>query len=87
MNHNTPVTIDGYFKQLQTVCDQHNELQQQVMPKVTCTCGDRQALADMHKCLYCHVYYCTTCAERHFGKTIEEWRAENPNPTVEELGR
>jgi len=27
-----------------------------------------------YKCLYCGFWFCTTCAEKHFGKTREEHR-------------
>jgi hypothetical protein len=46
--------------------------------KVRCVCLKLVSWKDMHRCLYCSVFYCKECAEQHFGKTIEQYRAENP---------
>jgi len=40
---------------------------------VHCTCGLQRALPLAYKCLYCGVYFCARCAEKHFGKTIKDW--------------
>jgi hypothetical protein len=41
---------------------------------ITCCCGQRRALTHAYRCLYCGEWYCTTCAEIHFGKTLAEFR-------------
>lgn len=46
---------------------------------LTCPCGWKRSIILMYKCLYCKVYFCTLCAEKHFGKTVEEYRNENSN--------
>jgi len=46
------------------------------MATITCGCGSKRAVVKMYHCLYCSEWYCVTCAEQHFGKTINEYRAE-----------
>ena len=46
------------------------------MATVTCPCGRVRALVKMYRCLYCKVYFCDSCAEQHFGKTVEEYKRE-----------
>ena len=65
--------------------DQQSELIEQEsdnvtvkMAVVTCCCGLKRGLHLMYKCLYCDVYFCKRCAEQHFGKTVTEYRTENP---------
>ena len=43
---------------------------------VTCACGKRLKLYFTFRCLYCGVYYCQGCAEKHFGKTREDYKQE-----------
>jgi len=40
---------------------------------IVCPCGINRALAVAYRCLYCGVYFCCGCAEKHFGQTIQEW--------------
>lgn len=40
--------------------------------RFTCGCGFSISLSLGFRCLYCGEYFCTTCAERHFGKTRQE---------------
>jgi hypothetical protein len=40
---------------------------------VTCPCGLVRALELAFRCLYCGVFFCTECAEVHFGETRREW--------------
>ena len=42
---------------------------------IECPCGWKRALELAFRCLYCGVYFCTPCAERHFGETRGERRA------------
>ena len=39
-------------------------------------CGKRVPMMYAHKCLYCSFWFCTKCAEIHFGKTREQHKAE-----------
>jgi hypothetical protein len=45
-----------------------------------CRCGATRAVLFMYQCLYCSEWYCKPCAEQHFGKTVAQYRAENPLP-------
>ncbi len=51
------------------------------MATITCVCGRKRAIVQMYQCLYCKVWMCDQCAEEHFGKTVAEYRAENPAST------
>lgn len=46
------------------------------MATITCGCGWERAAVKMYKCLYCNEWFCTPCAEKHFNKTVAEYRAE-----------
>lgn len=46
------------------------------MATLTCPCGWKRALILMHHCLYCKVWFCHLCAEKHFGKTVAQYKAE-----------
>ena len=42
--------------------------------KTICRCGSVMDLEnDSYKCLYCKEWFCTLCAEEHFGCTTEQW--------------
>ena len=43
---------------------------------MTCGCGTKRGVLLMYKCLYCGEWYCTVCAEQHFGKTIKQYRED-----------
>ncbi|WP_342205103.1 hypothetical protein [Shewanella xiamenensis] len=45
---------------------------------ITCSCGAKKPLVQMYKCLYCSEWFCFSCAENHFGKTVDQYRQENP---------
>ena len=44
---------------------------------ITCFCGSKIGLLAAYKCLYCDGWFCETCAEEHFGKTVAEYQEEN----------
>jgi len=46
------------------------------MATITCRCGRERSLIYMYRCLYCGEWFCTQCAEDHFGKTVAEYREE-----------
>lgn len=54
----------------------------EAVQKVTCGCGLTMPLRFAYRCLYCGEYYCMACAERHFGKTREEYSAEKLKQTA-----
>lgn len=41
--------------------------------EITCRCKKTFPIQDMYRCLYCGVYFCLDCAEKHFGRTREEY--------------
>lgn len=43
---------------------------------ITCPCGRERGITQMYQCLYCKVWFCQSCAEQHFGKTVAEYKAE-----------
>ena len=49
------------------------------------TCGIRRALHMAFKCLYCGLWFCFGCAEKHFNQTVLEWRKEKRIALREEL--
>lgn len=46
---------------------------------ITCPCGAKRSVMKMYQCLYCKVWMCDPCAESHFGKTVEQYKAEKRN--------
>tara|TARA_R110000787_G_scaffold336_10_gene1337 strand:+ start:4718 stop:4963 length:246 start_codon:yes stop_codon:yes gene_type:complete len=63
----TPSEIAISVAQSICVCDAD-------LPTLSCgDCLEYKKLDKVYKCLYCDIWYCLTCAERHFGKTKEEW--------------
>jgi hypothetical protein len=46
---------------------------------VYCPCGQLRAITEAFRCLYCGIYFCVDCAERHFGKTRREWFESEKN--------
>jgi len=43
-----------------------------------CRCGNFLSSISSYKCLYCKEWFCTECAEEHFGVTVEEWNRTHP---------
>lgn len=39
-------------------------------------CGKKVSIDRAYKCLYCGYWFCADCAEKHFGKTRDEYREE-----------
>lgn len=56
-----------------------------IRPYVRCRCSQMCSMKTAYKCLYCGEYYCRKCAEDHFGKTVEQYRKENPVPGIESI--
>ena len=40
--------------------------------QVTCVCGNKIYLRVAYKCLYCGIWFCRSCAKRHFGTNEEK---------------
>lgn len=38
--------------------------------QIECPCGQVRALELAFRCLYCGAWFCSPCAENHFGETI-----------------
>lgn len=58
-----------------TRIDQHGN----VLTDDTLQCADCYKtvhIGMLFKCLYCWLWRCEECSEKHFGKTQEEWDAE-----------
>ena len=49
---------------------------------IVCICGRPRALELAFRCLYCGIYFCVNCAERHFGQTRQEWRIKHQHDEV-----
>lgn len=41
-----------------------------------CICEKDFPIGWMYKCLYCEAWLCKTCAEEHFGQTVEGYKQE-----------
>lgn len=63
-------------QQIRETVDQEKEGITIRMATMTCGCGTKRAIVKMYHCLYCGEWYCITCAEQHFGKTIKEYKQE-----------
>lgn len=44
--------------------------------KIRCVCLKLTPMKYAYRCLYCGIFYCRTCAEQHFGKTVAQYRVE-----------
>lgn len=63
---------------LQIVYHQIKEVQDPIRPFVRCPCCLKiLELINSYKCLYCGIWFCEKCAEKHFGKTREQYRKEH----------
>jgi hypothetical protein len=43
---------------------------------IRCPCLRKVQWGQMYKCLYCEMWLCRKCAEEHFGKTVEQYKAD-----------
>lgn len=62
---------------------QHMDLCAGTMTTMCPDCRQLRHFTLLFKCLYCGVYFCRNCAEKHFGKTIDEYY--NPELRILEL--
>ena len=63
-SHLKPSELKIYTKQRQSLIEKD---------LVECECGVSADPLELFRCLYCGIYYCAQCAERHFGASREEW--------------
>jgi len=57
---------------LDIVYHQVKEVKDPIRPFVRCPCLKKLDLLHAYKCLYCGIWFCEACAEKHFGKTKAE---------------
>lgn len=53
------------------------------MATITCGCGWERGIMHMYQCLYCRVWFCQICAEKHFGKTVEQYYQDRSEINVQ----
>lgn len=58
------------------VLAQFNELKGDNNAMITCGCGRNIPVRFAYQCLYCREWFCQADAEAHFGKTVEQYKAE-----------
>lgn len=79
LDKNMPnVPIKDWQQKLHVVANQTKQLMDKNGSFVRCGCLRKLKPHQAYKCLYCEEAFCKTCAEIHFGKTIAEYRTENP---------
>lgn len=72
------ITESEWQEKLTVVGKQTKEIIINPNKNTRCQCGGYLNPLNSFRCLYCSELYCKKCAERHFGKTLTEWRGENP---------
>ena len=65
---------DFVQKQIDETVDQERLGVTVRMATITCRCGTKRGITEMYRCLYCNEWFCTLCAEAHFGQTISEYK-------------
>lgn len=69
-------TLDIVYRQIKETVAQDAEGVTVRLATITCPCGWKRSIMHMFQCLYCNVWFCKSCAEQHFGKTVEQYKAE-----------
>ena len=65
------------FKPLLDACTQEFRMRL----RVECaTCEKKVVVWHAYRCLYCGLFFCRGCAERHFGKKKPVWDTKTGNP-------
>jgi len=82
------IITDGWLEKMTFIDGQVKETVKQDaegvtvrMATITCRCGLERGIMHMFQCLYCKEWMCQSCGEIHFGKTVAEYRTENPTHT------
>lgn len=47
--------------------------------ELACPCGNQVRLLDAFRCFHCGVFYCKTCALRHFGPAPKRFNLMGPS--------
>ena len=82
--------LEKYHKQVTSVAkiDQNAKKEDIIHSHVKCAgdqpcrdnnveCGHVMSIMHAYKCLYCGFWFCYSCAEKHFGQTVAEFKEEN----------
>lgn len=78
MSHEKLETREQWINKIDTICSQLKMAEMD--GAIKCGCGTEHHVENAFRCLYCLEWYCMVCAEKHFGKTREEYRKEDPAP-------
>lgn len=69
---------EDWEDKIKFVYKQTKEMLDPIRPFVRCYCQKKLQPHHAYRCLYCGEWFCEKCAEKHFGKTKEQHRLENP---------
>lgn len=65
--HRHPQDNDDVAAKRVAIATQSKDLNQQPQVWITCPCGTRLLLRYSYKCWECGIFFCRSCAEKHFG--------------------
>lgn len=65
-----------YAKWVEWLTKQESFAVDPIRPFMRCACRMKLNLQDSYRCLYCKEWFCETCAEEHFGKSVEQYWTE-----------
>lgn len=72
------ISLNDWKNKISFVGKQTKQMLDPVKSFVRCSCNKKLWPHHAFRCLYCGEWYCKKCAEKHFGKTVEQYRIENP---------
>jgi len=64
---------ETWQEKLAFVGKQRKQMMDVNRPFVRCWCMQKLWPHQAYKCLYCDEWYCKSCAEGHFGKTVDQY--------------
>lgn len=68
--------IDHAHRDIEFIEKQHTSIL--AFNTCTCRCSETEmGPFSRYRCLYCEEWFCTKCAEEHFGITVKEWKDAN----------
>lgn len=73
-----PISASDWAEKVNFVKKQTAQAMDAVRPFVRCGCHKKLQMHHAYRCLYCGEWYCKSCAEVHFGKSVEQYRREHP---------
>lgn len=68
--------MEWYAKQVQLIIDQEEIEVPSKFTKIRCGCNKLVGWKYMYRCLYCGIWFCRDCAERHFGYRVPSNKAK-----------